>query len=465
MKMMRSARGLVVSAGIALGVVVGAAPSASASFAWTMAKDVLVFKDGKQVEGTILEETATSVRMKVEMYGIVSEMSYDKRDILAIRRGEVTDPAPAEPTEPQPKEPATDTPAPVEGGTRVYIANLSGQFGRDISETPIRNAVEDAYRNGAQVIVFVLDSEWKLNPTEEAPDDVAKFDQLFRADTIFPILREEIPRMFDEDPKVVFWVKKAMGGACFLPLVSPNIYFHQDAKMGGVGNLTTMFGSTGDEVVRQKQISLRLATAKGAAIEGGYDTKVIEAMTMIEKVFSYRLEGGKPVIEERLPDPSLGEILLTDDGLDANKDTIEQLARSQGNDVLTLDATLAQKLQISDGTVNTTEELLYALGLSRTGVRVDQNADKIMQQWSDGVTNAERRLRKLWQDFQGIQVQGEYSERTRARGQQRRTLEEMQGILRRYEEALVPQRLGIPDYNSISIMIEQIKLQQLADKK
>jgi len=133
--------------------------------------------------------------------------------------------------------------------------------------------------------------------------------------------------------------------------------------------------------------------------------------------------------------------------------------------VLTIDATLAQKLQVSDGTVNTDEELLYALGLSRSSVRVDQNADKIMQQWSDGVTNAERRLRKLAQEYQGIQVQGEYSERTRARGQQRRTLEEMQGILRRYEEALVPQRIGVPDYNTISILIEQIKLQQLADKK
>lgn len=465
MKTTRRAFGLVVSAGMALGLAGVAAPAASASMVWAFAKDVLVFKDGKQVEGTILEETPTSVRMKVEMYGIVSEMSYDKRDILAIRRGEVTDPAP-EPAETE-KKPEAQTPAqtPNEGGTRVYIANLSGQFGRDISETPIRNAVEDAYRNGAQVIVFVVDSEWKLNPLEEAPDDAAAFDQLFRADTIFPIFREEIPRMFDEDPKVVFWVKKAMGGACFLPMVSPNIYFHQDAKMGGVGNLTTMFGSTGDEVVRQKQISLRLATAKGAAIEGGYDTKIVEAMTMIEKVFSFRLEGGKPVIVERLPDPSLGEILLTDDGLEANEDTIEQLARSQGNDVLTIDATLAQKLQVSDGTVNTDEELLYALGLSRSSVRVDQNADKIMQQWSDGVTNAERRLRKLAQEYQGIQVQGEYSERTRARGQQRRTLEEMQGILRRYEEALVPQRIGVPDYNTISILIEQIKLQQLADKK
>lgn len=443
---------------------------ASAMVAFAGEKDVVTFRNGSQVEGVILEETATTLRMRVEMYGISSETVYDKKDVLSIVRADKAPggEAPADPT-PSPAPRSISTPnaqAPADANAkRVYVVNLAGQFGRDISQTPIRNAVEDARKNNAQVIIFALDAEWKFNEFEEAGDDAAAFDQLFRCDEIFPILREEIPRRFDEDPQIVFWIKKAMGGAAFLPLVCPNIYFHPDARMGGIGNLSTMFGSTGDEVVRQKQLSLRLATAEGAAIEGGYDVAIVRAMSMIEKVYSYRMEGGKPVFIEGYPDPSRGEILLTDDGIDANRDSDAERVRHMGNDVLTLDAVLAQKLRLSDGTCNTIDDVIYALGLSRSHVRVDKDSDKIMESWSQGVVNAERKLMKLAREFQEIQVQGDYRERSRARGQQINKLEEMQSIIRRYKEALRLNQIGVPDENQIQIFIEQIKLEQLADQK
>ncbi len=457
---------LVVTAGM-LGAHAASAGFASAAF--MMEKDKVTLRSGVVIEGEILEETPTTVRMRVERYGIVSEITYDKAEIIAIKKAEKTEGAeetpatkPATPTTPNTQRPAARTP---DANTkRVYVINMTGEFGREITQTPIRDAVKDAHQQNANVLVFVLNSEWRANAFEELPDDAAAFDQLFRADPIFPILREEIPRMFGSDVQTVFWVKKGMGGAAFLPMVCKNIYFHPDGKMGGVGNLSTMFGSTGDEVVRQKQLSLRLATAKGAALDGGYDTQIVEAMTMVDKVFSYRIEGGKPVIVPGYPDPARGEILLTDDGREENEDTIEQLARGQGNDTLTLSADLAQKLGVSKGTVATLDDLLFSLGVARNHERVDDQADRIMENWTRGLERAERDIQRLWDDFRQIQVAGERKDRQRARGRQIAVLEQIQGVIRRYKESLIPQRFGVPDDRQIQTIIEGIRLEMLRDR-
>ena len=203
--------------------------------------------------------------------------------------------------------------------------------------------------------------------------------------------------------------------------------------------------------------------AEGVAIEGGYPVELIHAMAQSDRVFSYRIVGGKPVFVERYPDPSRGEVLLTDDGLEDNEDTIEALARGEGNDVLTLNARLAQKLQVSDGTVDSLEDLMMALGLGRTGVVIEGGAERITQGWSKGVVSAERQLRKMWEEANEIQVGGDYKERTRARGQRRRIFEKMIGIIRRYGESL--QFRNYPREADLLRMIEQIKLQQLADRK
>ncbi|MBX3365377.1 MAG: hypothetical protein KF866_11535 [Phycisphaeraceae bacterium] len=455
--------------------VLGASLIASAgSFGWAggayLSKDSVTLTSGRVIEGEILEETPTTVRMRVELYGIVSEITYDKREIVSINRGvertkeeSAAPQTPATPAAPSAR-PAPAARTPDANTKRVYVVNLSGKFGREITQTPMRDAVRDAHRQDANVLIFVLDSEWRYNELEEMNDDDAFFDQLFRADPMFPILREEIPRLFGPDVKVVFWIKKAMGGAAFLPLVCKDIYFHPDARMGGVGNLSTMFGSTGDEVVRQKQLSLRLATAVGAALEGGYDKQIVEAMTMVEKVFSYRIEGGRPVIVPGYPDPGRGDILLTDDGQGENRDTIEQLARGLGNDTLTLNADLAQKLGLSRGTVGTIDDLLFAMGMARNHVRVDSQSDQIMSTWARGLERAERDIRRLWEDYTQIQVAGERKDRQRARGRQIAVLEQIQGIIRRYKESIVPQQLGVPDDRQIQIIIENIRLEMLRDR-
>ena len=71
----------------------------------------------------------------------------------------------------------------------------------------------------------------------------------------------------------------------------------------------------------------------------------------------------------------------------------------------------------------------------------------------------------MWEDYQEVQVGGSYEERKRARGQQIRILDDLERLLRRYEEALNPGQIGIPGLGDIGILRERIKLDQLRDRK
>jgi hypothetical protein len=438
-------------------------------------KDTIIFRDGKTVQGTILEETPTFVKMKVTIAGITSDATYQKAEILSVVKAAApAAPAKADapgarapavasekpPTKAPPAEPNSDR-------KKIYTMKLTGWFGEDISETPIRNALKDAKAQGADVIIMELDNDWSLKrfgQLGDIKDDVGQFDQLFRAEKMESIFTHEIPS-WEKPPQVVIWVKKAMGGAAFLPFLSRNIYFSSEGKMGGIGHLQAIFGSTGDEVVREKQFSLRLGHAKGKAIEGGYDPRIVEAMARDEYELSVKFEGGTPVLLEREPE-SPDEILLTDDGKEGNADNIEALARGEGDDCLTLRADIAYKLGISKGTADTLDDLVYQLGLSRTSEVVKGQADNIMKAWRDGIEDAKRQLPKMWKEAEEVAPKppGGHKERTEARGRKKKIYTDMQQIEKRYEEALNPRSIRMPNWNDLETLKKRLELEQLADK-
>lgn len=476
------AAGLAAASLIATGLVTPAAMAREASqeAASGSEKDILIFRNGKQVEGTILEETPTEVRIRVNVAGIEAEVPYPKSDILQIVRGtgKPADDKSEGAGNSQPKaapkaETAAAAPASSSGGVakkKVYHIELKGVFGEDISQTPIRQAVKDAQRLGVDYIIVSLDNDWSMQGgLEERKDDDTAFDELFRSEDMDPIFNEEIPRDWEKPPQVIFWVKKAMGGAAFLPFNCPNIYFHSEGKMGGIGHLQAIFGGMGDEVVREKQFSLRLGHAEGKAIRGGYDPRIIRAMARDEYVLSYRIVGGKAELLERMPE-SADEFLLTDDGSEqeGRRDDIQALARGEGNDCLTLTADVAHKLGVSKGTVDTFEDLMFQLGISRNYELVKGQSKRIMESWSEGIENAKRQLPRLWREYQRVEVKapGGYRERTQARSQRKQILTEMQQIEKRYEEALNPRRIppGLPNWHDLETLKKQIDLEQLADK-
>jgi hypothetical protein len=357
---------------------------------------------------------------------------------------------------------------------RVYTFTLDGWFGKDVSQTPIAEALEDARQNKADYVIITVDTDWHQygDPLKDDLDEdvIGGFDQFFRTKEMAPLFQEKM-LVWDKKPKVIIWVKQAMGGAAFLPFFSDTMYFHPDGRIGGISGIFVMF-SQGDRVVIEKQVALRLTTAQGIAIQNGYEPKLIEAMTRGEYELSYRLEGGRPVYLEREPQ-STDEFLLTNNALiDSNKDTIQDLARGRGVNWLTLKAPVALALGVSKGTVSSMDDLLFELGIARNYEMVG-NGEKIMDDWSDGLKRTEESLSRLWKEWNEIRVEGDWNERRRARGQQRAKLQQMVGLLERYKEAIVPYHIDVfRNFGSADQLIanfrlrlQRLELEQLADER
>lgn len=350
--------------------------------------------------------------------------------------------------------------APAPDTKRVYVLELTGIFAEDITQTPIREAIRDARNYQPDILVVMLNNTWDeslrggLSETALG-DDLAQFDMLFRAEDIEPIFTREIPTEWEKQPQIVFWVRQAMGGAAFLPFTIPTIYMHSDARIGGLGIVEEMFEGVGDEVVREKQRSLRLGHARGMFIQGGHDTRVLRAMAETSYILSYSNRGGRPELFERMP-MSPDEFLLTDDGgkpsplgaaASGTEDTDPQIVRGEGDDTLTLRPKQALDIGISKGTVDTLEQLMFELGIERNHEIVRGRGQQIMDTWRQNIRKAPRQLERLFQEYNDPSDGGRRQLDARQTiGVQIAKLREMDDIIRRYEEAIQRQmgELGLP---------------------
>lgn len=412
--------------------------------------DKVVFRNGRVLEGQILEETETSVRMRIVVAGISTVTTYQKADILSIEHDIKVDAAdtPAAPGE-RPGSPAkADEKREVrEGAPRVYRFTLEGNFGRDITTTPLSKAFQQALSASPDVIVIEMDAR-----------SGGGFDGLFgaRIEEMTPM----IERAIADGQRVVFWIDEALGGAAFLPFVSPEIYFKDDGRLGGVGTLQDF--DIGNKRVNEKQISLRLGHAEGLAITGGYAPELIRAMARMDYWLAYRIRGGQIEFLQREPsqqDLSDGWILLSDDGKGPNKDKMEDVVRGRGNDVLNLNAETAVQLQVSDGTAATLDDLVFLLGYGREYAELGEDSQKGLEDWSDRIDRAEESLRRLMQDIEaagGTAARGgRNNDARRAIGEQIRRYEQARSILGQYEEVFDP---AGSQRSQIDIAIAELRL-------
>ena len=464
-----------IAGGISLGVAVMAAPigmgvvghAEAGSAVESLALDQLVLRNGKIIEGKLLSETATEVRFNVIVAGISAPATFKKSQIIKIVRGDA-DPAPAAGAAEDggglsidiggvDKPDSSESLATI-GAPKVYVINLKGEFGKEISPTPVRAAVKAARKEEPDFLIIHLDNQWSFRGGQDIPDEMQdNFDWFTVADKIEPIFTKEIELEWEKQPHVVFWVGNAMGGAAFLPFLADEIYMEPDGRIGGVGTLEQMFEGVGDEVVRQKQRSLRLARAQGLAIANGYDFRFINALAQRSFVLSYDIYGN---LYERMPE-NPGEFVLTDDGKGDRTDTMDQLVRGIGNDVLTIKADNALKLGLSSGTAGDENELLELLGILRNHEMIEGRSDQILSSWARNVASAQRKIPRLYREIEQIQGGGTPREARRAISSQISKLEEIQGLFRRYGESFDPFGDGLGNIANLETQIEQLRIQLL----
>lgn len=455
------------------------AASTWASAGVTETLDRIILRNGKVIEGEILSESPTEVEMIVVVAGIRAPSKYARADILQIVRGEAAaEGEKAAEETPEPNTPGTpgtpgaasglpgrlspiESPATGDGTPKVYFFELTGEFATDISPTPIRDAMQDARKYEPDFIVVRVDNTWSADPLGEESDDtlLENPDDYRYVEDIEPVFRTELDE-WAKRPQVIFWVRNAMGGACFLPFLADKIYFHPEGRMGGLAALEDIFEGVGDEVVRQKQRSLRLGRMQGIAVAGGYDYRLVTAMLRRGYELSYRLTGGRAELFEGVPSEP-GEFLLTDNGKEENRDTMQQAVKGTLNDLMLLKEREAKLLGVSEGTADTFEDVLAQLGLERRHELIKGRGNDIMESWSESVARAARQMPKLWEEYQDPEVTANSQEDLARRtiGRRIKILEELRSIYNRYGEAIEIQRQRVPGPTDIDVLIEQLEVQ------
>jgi hypothetical protein len=501
----RTLRGVAGCAALWIGAVgVALAPMSAMAQSGSTAKvegegtDQLVFKNGNVLKGTIVAETDRTIRFKSVVSGIPLEVEYQRSDIADVKRGAKSPEAPKNdsPKESSPASPATSTSIasaaspsettsaePTSDQVKYYYAKLHGQLGGDVSLKSLQLLMDDAKKQKADVIIFDVDVEFKSRAQLAFGSDARQYEDdalggFNAAEPMLKYLVEEVPPEWGgTPPRYTFVVRNARAGAAFLPIISSDVYFYPDGRLGGIGNLTEGFGG-GSKRVIEKWIASILNQMIGWAKIGEWPQPdlLIRALTRVEYVMSVRFKDGKPEFFEGRPnDPT--EELLTDSGEGAEADTLEAIARFQGNDVLMLNATNALRLGISKGTVESESDLIEKMGLARTGVPVGARADKILKDWNRRWEDAADKIARTWRDFQDIRQEAPdtYETRTKFRGQRIQFLNSLKSLLKRFENGIPPvvlYRAGIPigedgnpNYRAIDELIDEIKLQQQLDRK
>ena len=335
---------------------------------------------------------------------------------------------------------------------KLYFIPVTGEIGRDFAVQTINNIVKDMRTVQPDYIILYINTSWKDQRGDEKemydPNDAANaYGAVHRIQAISEVITDNIrdDATWTKKPQVVAWVKRALGPSAFLPFVAPKIIYYPDAVHGGIGYLDLLFRGVGDEVVREKQRSLRLAWAEGLAIKGGHDPRIMRAMARMDYSLSYTMVGGKPVFYENITD---GENVLTDDGNGeaGRADSVEDLMANKGNDVLTLTPTVAKRIGFIDGVAGSTEDLAFELGVSRAYRVYREKPAKIAAAWSKESSARRAEFMRLRDEARRIQVNGETAaERNSQRARIKRNYQGMVDMLVKYRDSLFGLEGGDPD--------------------
>lgn len=423
---------------------------------------VLNKNGGTTVKGQILEENATSITMMVEFPGMPAvKTTYLKSEIVSIKRDQPVDGTPSikkaeeKPTD-RVKEQQAPTATAEDDAAKIMVVKLEGFVGRDITKTPMTEMFQKVDEQFAD-----LDSSGNVKPerkdknilvleVDASTNPQAGIDGFFAAEDLALLFEKQ----FGKGRRIVFWIEKAEGGAGFLPLISPEIYWKSDGELKGSGRDLDSF-DIGDKMVNEKQISLRIGHLEGFPNKGGYGAgtgtaggAVVRALARSQNWMVVRMEGGKPIILERAPTEadfaqSPNWTVLKDDGKDKNKDA----KLTEGNDKLVLKADWARNLGLSKGTADSVEDLAFQFGVQRNWKEIEKpEAQKPLKNWSEGIDKAVDRIRQqgnaqnprgtLWRDFDDVGAKPATTPEEVQRADSRRIniLKQIQAILVRYKE-------------------------------
>lgn len=386
MNMMRNRFWMTIAATIAAFGILFAAPVDAAK---------VHLKDGRVLEGEILEEGDGYLFILVKLGSVESKQFVQMNDVSRIER-DAADTIKKDEAEGD-EDSSDELPMIDDGSTKVVFITLEEMVGPYMNAGALKHSYEmlKDLPESHQPDIVVLD----IHSGGGALSELGKIQQL--------ILNE-----ISKDYRTVAWIRYAISAAAMSAWACDEIYMRTQASLGGCtgympipGNAKAIDGIELEQVLYMMEL-VSNRTNKNPLIMRAMQIQSplscdIDART--GEVTWYHNEDGEHIV-------------------------------NPGDEVLTLNAVTAKKFGVSLGTADTKDELMKLLGCTEW-VEVGSEAAEYQFEFRHNVQEGELRLNELYSSFvNNVNVagaQGNPDERGKFIGQARRNLRAMQAVIRR----------------------------------
>jgi len=328
-------------------------------------EDILLMRDGRELHGQIISESSTEIVFEFvdRSLGLRTTLRINPADVAMTRKDvpleNAPDPTPAKPAAPSKpasgRAPATGTPSndgprfgtshrDADAGpvTTVYVVPMQGQMGTDIHKSVYEDVIKDILAVKPDIVIYVLDSseQQDLMIDVSDPRDTRGANDIEGYRELVTMFKQKLPSSYQQ----VMWVKDAVGFSALLPFAWSDFYMAPNARLVGVRSVIERTGAEGwsDPDVKAKMKAAWGGSAKAFFEYGGYDMELADAMLWPEKVLSATFRGREVIFA------------LNTDG--------EIVVDSNDKATIGLQAKAAEDLLLSDGTVDSLDDLTFLLG-------------------------------------------------------------------------------------------------------
>ena len=259
----------------------------------------------------------------------------------------------------------------------VYVVPMNGQMGTDIHTEIYKEVVKDILLHTPDLIVFILDSsEYPdlMIPEVEDPRETRGLWAIDEYRDLVSMLKSDLA-----DYRQVLWIKDSVGFSSMLALAWSELYMSPETRFWGLRSVIDRSGADkwSDPDIRAKMSAAWSASVKSFLEYGDQDMQLADAMLWPEKLLSASYRGREVVWSLN----DLGEFVIDNDD----------------EKTLALRAKAAEDLLISDGTVESLDDLTFLLGYRE--YRELDGAVKIVEDYIDNWRATYGKTEELWADY------------------------------------------------------------------
>jgi hypothetical protein len=319
------------------------------SVAIASARDIVILKDGRQVEGDIVREIDGNIWMIVYIGDVKQQEFFAATAVEEIRRDAAPDVA---------DRPAGDEndDAVDRGVPKGMVITLEGMVGVEMAAHKLEELIPDIEKEIGEGGILVL----KIN---------SGGGFLAEIQLLSDVIEYQLKPKFE----VVGWIESAISAAAMTGITMERLYFMPEGNLGAATGWSGALVAVKGRGLEEAKFMMEKISARGKR-----DYKIMKAMQ------------GSPHQETPLSatiDPRTGEVSWyesEDDG---------EILVNPGNEVLTFNSVMAEKLQFSEGIARDVFELTREMGFEE----IDW-----VGEWKPGmvhpISKAERENRR-WREF------------------------------------------------------------------